>query len=232
MPRPLRDRCVEDLPGVEVFKPAGIPARELKSLALTLDEFESLRLADYEGLYQEAAARRMGVSRQTFGRIIESARRKVADALVNGKALRLGGGAAVVGASKGETMKIAVPTAGDQVDSHFGHCDHYTVFTADGKSIGGQETVAGTGQCGCKSGIASELARKGVTVLVAGNIGDGAVRVLSAAGISVVRGASGSVRAAAEAYLEGRLTDTGANCAAHHGAAGGALGHDCSHHHE
>lgn len=48
MPRPLRDRCVEDLPGVEVFKPAGIPARELKSLALTLDEFESLRLADYE----------------------------------------------------------------------------------------------------------------------------------------------------------------------------------------
>lgn len=56
------------------------------------DEFEALRLADYEGLYQEQAAERMGVSRQTFGRIVEAARRKVAEALVKGLALRIGGG--------------------------------------------------------------------------------------------------------------------------------------------
>jgi hypothetical protein len=62
-------------------------------VALTLDEFESLRLADLEGLYQEDAAGRMGVSRATFGRIVESARRKVAEALVRGKALRIEGGA-------------------------------------------------------------------------------------------------------------------------------------------
>lgn len=59
---------------------------------MTLDELEALRLADLDGLYQETAAARMGVSRQTFGNIIERAHRKVADALVNAKALRIEGG--------------------------------------------------------------------------------------------------------------------------------------------
>jgi len=64
---------------------------ELDEVVLGIDEFEALRLADLEGLYQEDAARQMGVSRQTFGRIVGSARRKVADALVSGKALRIDG---------------------------------------------------------------------------------------------------------------------------------------------
>jgi predicted DNA-binding protein (UPF0251 family) len=75
-----------------VFKPAGIPARELDEVVLPLDEFEALRLADLEGLYQEQAAERMGVSRPTFGRILDAAHRKVADALVHGHALRIEGG--------------------------------------------------------------------------------------------------------------------------------------------
>jgi predicted DNA-binding protein (UPF0251 family) len=70
----------------------GVPVRELVRVVLTLDEFEALRLADLGGLYQEEAAGRMGVSRQTFGRVVESARRKVADALVNAKALVIAGG--------------------------------------------------------------------------------------------------------------------------------------------
>jgi predicted DNA-binding protein (UPF0251 family) len=75
-----------------VFKPAGRRACEIEMIGMTLDEFEALRLADLEGLYQEQAAARMGVSRATFGRIVESARRKVAEALVHGKALRIQGG--------------------------------------------------------------------------------------------------------------------------------------------
>jgi predicted DNA-binding protein (UPF0251 family) len=70
----------------------GVPVRGLVRAVLTLDEFEALRLADLEGLYQEEAADRMGVSRPTFGRVVESARRKVADALVNAKALVIAGG--------------------------------------------------------------------------------------------------------------------------------------------
>ena len=64
----------------------------LEEVVLTIDEFEAVRLADLEGLYQEQAAEKMNVSRQTFGRIIESARKKVAEALVQGKALKIGGG--------------------------------------------------------------------------------------------------------------------------------------------
>jgi uncharacterized protein len=65
---------------------------QLVEIAMTLDEFEAVRLADLEGLYHEDAAEAMQVSRPTFGRIIESAHRKIADALVHGKALRMEGG--------------------------------------------------------------------------------------------------------------------------------------------
>ena len=92
MPRPPRRRRVEGKPIASVFRPAGIPVRDLTTVVLTLDEFEALRLADLEGLYQARAAERMGVSRPTFGRIVGSARRKVAQALVRGQALMIEGG--------------------------------------------------------------------------------------------------------------------------------------------
>lgn len=92
MPRPHRCRRIGALPANSVFKPAGVPGRDLDEVVLTVDEFEALRLADYEGLYQEQAAERIGVSRQTFGRIVESARKKVAQALVKGMVLRIEGG--------------------------------------------------------------------------------------------------------------------------------------------
>jgi predicted DNA-binding protein (UPF0251 family)/predicted Fe-Mo cluster-binding NifX family protein len=220
------DRRVAALPAISVFKPAGVPIRELEELSLTLDEFEALRLADHEGLYQEAAALRMGVSRQTFGRIVEAARGKVADALVNGKALRIEGGVAVIGKHEGERMKIAVPTKEGNVDAHFGHCGYYSIYTVKGTAIVAEETMAASAECGCKSGIAGELARSGVRTLVAGNIGEGAVRVLGSFGIGVVRGAAGPSRVAAEAFLAGKLTDTGANCA----ALGEGHAEGCGHH--
>jgi predicted DNA-binding protein (UPF0251 family) len=96
MPRPQRCRRIGFLPEVTVFKPAGIPGRLLSEVVLTLDELEAMRLAHLQGLYQEEAAARMEVSRQTFGNIITSADAKVADCIVNGKMLRIEGGTIMV----------------------------------------------------------------------------------------------------------------------------------------
>lgn len=92
MPRPFCCRRVSGNPVSQAFKPAGISARFLDEVLLGLDEFEAMRLADFEGLYQADAADEMGISRATFGRIVAEARRKVADALIHGKALRIEGG--------------------------------------------------------------------------------------------------------------------------------------------
>jgi len=93
MPRPKCCRQVGAIPYKTCFQPEGVTALSYPDeILLTLDEYESLRLADLEGLYQEQAASRMNISRQTFGRIVEAARRKVADVLVNGKSLRIEGG--------------------------------------------------------------------------------------------------------------------------------------------
>ena len=92
MPRPPCCRQIAGEPACTYFKPRGVPLVDLEEVALGLDEFEALRLADLEGLYQEDAAKKMNVSRPTFTRIVQSARQKVAGALVNGKALKLEGG--------------------------------------------------------------------------------------------------------------------------------------------
>ena len=92
MARPRQCRRVGSIPQSNYFKPRGIPLAALEEVVLTVDEFEAIRLADLEGFYQDQAAERMKVSRQTFGRIIESARKKVAEALVKGKALKIEGG--------------------------------------------------------------------------------------------------------------------------------------------
>lgn len=92
MARPPCPRRVAAPPPFGYFKPAGVPVTSLDEVTLSVDEFEALRLADLEGLYQDAAARRMGISRATFARIVEASRRKVAEALVHGRALRIAGG--------------------------------------------------------------------------------------------------------------------------------------------
>ncbi len=92
MARPPKCRRVEFLPGVTFFKPAGIPLTQLEEVGLTFEEAETLRLKDLEGLEQEEGAVRMNVSRPTFQRILAGARKKLADALLNGKAIRIEGG--------------------------------------------------------------------------------------------------------------------------------------------
>jgi predicted DNA-binding protein (UPF0251 family) len=92
MARPFKCRRIEYIPGVNYFKPAGIPLKALEEIRLTLEEAEALRLKDLEGLEQEQGAQKMNVSRPTFQRILSSARNKVADAILNGKAVRIEGG--------------------------------------------------------------------------------------------------------------------------------------------
>ena len=92
MPRPYRCRRIRCSPDSNYFKPRGIPIDALEEINLTLDELEAVRLADLESMYQEDAAKKMNISRQTFGNIVNSAHKKIADALLNAKALKIEGG--------------------------------------------------------------------------------------------------------------------------------------------
>ena len=114
-------------------------------------------------------------------------------------------------------MKIALPTKSDStIDSHFGHCEFFTVFTInENKEITLEEKIQSPVGCGCKSNIAGTLAQIGVKVMLAGNMGQGAVNVLNNAGIEVIRGCSGDVKTVALNWLNGSLTDSGILCDEH-----------------
>ena len=92
MVRPQKDRMVAFSPDISYFKPRGIPMFDLEEVRLTVDQREAIRLSDLLGMSHEDAGRKMGVSRATFGRIIQRARKAVADALINGKAINVEGG--------------------------------------------------------------------------------------------------------------------------------------------
>ncbi|CAH2213758.1 NifB/NifX family molybdenum-iron cluster-binding protein [Tepidibacter aestuarii] len=114
-------------------------------------------------------------------------------------------------------MKIALPSRKNLIDDHFGHCEYFTIFTVDkdNKEIISQETISSPEGCGCKSNIAQTLSDVGVSVMLAGNMGDGAVRVLNNAGIEVIRGCSGDLKTVALKWLEGAILDSGDSCHAH-----------------
>jgi len=114
-------------------------------------------------------------------------------------------------------MKIALPSNENKVDSHFGHCEYFIVFTVDeNKSIISEEIIESPPGCGCKSNIAQTLAQMGVKIMLAGNMGEGAVNVLRYHGIQVLRGCSGDVRTVADKWIEGNLADSGIGCHEHH----------------
>jgi len=92
MSRPTKCRRVACMPGVNYYKPAGVPLRFLDEVRLSIEEMESVRLKDLEDLDQEQCAQRMNISRQTFQRVLGSARKKIAEALLTGKAIRIEGG--------------------------------------------------------------------------------------------------------------------------------------------
>jgi predicted DNA-binding protein (UPF0251 family) len=92
MARPKKCRIVGELPDITYFKPRGVQIRYLKEYTLTIDELESIKLADFMELDQEKSSEKMGVSRQTFGRILNEARKKIAQAIITGGAIRIEGG--------------------------------------------------------------------------------------------------------------------------------------------
>jgi predicted Fe-Mo cluster-binding NifX family protein len=128
-------------------------------------------------------------------------------------------------------MKIAVPvTKENQIDGHFGHCESYGVFTiSDKNEIVEIKSVESPQGCGCKSDIASVLASDGVTVMLAGGIGGGAINVLNYSGIEVIRGCSGDATEVVKLYLSGLVEDSGSSCHQHeaHHHDGGE--HSCGH---
>ncbi|HNW98851.1 MAG TPA: NifB/NifX family molybdenum-iron cluster-binding protein [Bacteroidales bacterium] len=113
--------------------------------------------------------------------------------------------------------KVAVPTREGQVDDHFGHCEYYTIFTIEDGKVSNEETFKAPEGCGCKSNVASVLASMGIKIMLAGNMGMGALNVLNMSGIEVYRGCSGNVKEVITEYLKGEVTDSGEGCHSHEG---------------
>lgn len=120
-------------------------------------------------------------------------------------------------------LKIAIPTQDNKVDDHFGHCDHYTVYTInEDKNIESKERLESPQGCGCKSNIASVMQEMGITVMLAGNMGMGAFNKLTEHGISVIRGCKGNIEEVLNGYLNGSIVDSDESC----------KHHDCGDHQE
>lgn len=138
MARPKNPRRVAFGPVATYYKPRGVPMGRLEEVTLELDEFEAIRLADLEGKYQQDGAQAMGVSRQTFARVLESARRKVADAIVHGKALKIEGLSPAPGSRYCRRCRHAwVALARDQIDT-CPDCGEATVEAAAGPDTDGE----------------------------------------------------------------------------------------------
>lgn len=117
-------------------------------------------------------------------------------------------------------MKIALPTRNGQIDSHFGHCEYYTIVEIDDKKqVLSKERLESPEGCGCKSNIAYTLADMGVEWMLAGNMGSGAVNVLASQNINVVRGCVGDIDEVLNNWLKGEVSDNQETCDHH----------DCNH---
>ncbi len=206
---------------------------------MTVDEYEVVRLLDHEGFNQEECGSRMNVSRTTVTAIYESARKKMADMLVNGKRLLIVGGnyhfppadiPQTVKIKGDHVMRIAVTYENGEVFQHFGHTEHFKLYDVENGRIVKEQVVDTSG-----SGhglLAGFLQTAKVDVLICGGIGMGAQMALSEAGIKLYAGVHGSADAAAKALAEGKLEyDPEARCDHHGHHHDGDCGHDhCAEH--
>jgi len=169
MSRPQKSRRVAFIPGVTFFKPAGIPMKVLEEIQLTVEEVEAIRLKDLEGLEQEEGADKMNISRPTFQRILASARQKVADALLNGKAIRIEGGnfemppapapSHRLTTNKGAIKIAVISENGTTISQHFRLAPYYAVFTAEGGKVVKKEKREKAGQHTFAAGRTPDAAR-------------------------------------------------------------------------
>lgn len=251
MPRPQRCRRVCREPEYSCFMPEGI--RDGQDVMLTVDEYEALNLVDYRKLTHEQCAAQMDISRTTVTEIYESARFKVADAIVNGKRLVIGGGryrlcdgSAAPGCGrncprrpgeeteipemkKGDNiMRIAATYENGNVFQHFGRTSQFKVYDIeDGKVVNAQ--VMDTNGSG-HSALAVMLMAWGVDALICGGIGGGAQMALANAGIKLYGGVQGSADDAVQALIAGNLGYNPDVHCDHHDHEHGHEGHECGEH--
>ena len=237
MPRTTKCRRIYGFPDYYSFIPEDADASCIETITLSLDEFETIRLLDHEGLNQEECAVRMGVARTTVTAMYESARKKIIGAIVEGKRLCIAGGNIEIDRernvlsvdikSKGEkTMRVAVTYDNGNVFGHFGRTEQFKVYDIeDGKIVSSKILDTNGEGCGALAGI---LNIADVDALICGGIGGGAQMALEEAGIRLYAGASGSTDAAVEALIAGTLDASGeANCDHHDHEE--AHGHSCGH---
>ena len=245
MPRPPKRRLVCHYPQSLEFRPAEM-SEDARPVILTVDEYESIRLIDREGLSQEACSEQMGVARTTVQKIYDGARRKIAVALVDGRPLRIEGGAYRLCSgdntaccsggcykqvlfrqyyqTKGETiMRIAVTYENGQIFQHFGHTDQFKIYDVQDGTIVSQQVVDTGGQG--HGALAGVLLAMHVDTLICGGIGGGAQAALASAGITLYGGVSGDADQAVQALISGSLVYNPNIQCSHHGE------HHHGHHH-
>ncbi len=247
MPRPRKSRKVCHFPQNLSFVPS--EEQEAEPILLTIDEYETLRLMDREGLSQEEAGERMNVARTTVQLIYTSARRKLADMLVEGRPLRIEGGDYRLcdgntpcrdsacfkqlfnqkyEKPKGDnTMRIAVTYENGNIFQHFGHTEQFKVYDVqDGKILSSQVVDTNGSGHGALAGVLTAL---NADVLICGGIGGGAQMALAAAGIQLFGGVSGNADAAVEALVAGNLAYN-PNVKCNHHDHNHGEGHTCGSH--
>ena len=230
MTRRPRCRCISQYPDHWSFSPEDVSSDE--TIVMSLDELETIRLIDKDCMTQEECAEKMGVARTTVTSIYDSARKKIADALINGKRLQISGGTYRlneifnIGISKKGTniMRIAVTYEDGNIFQHFGHTEQFKIYDVeDGKIVNSQILDTNGSGHGALAGV---LKAAEADVLICGGIGMGAQMALAEAGIKLYGGVQGNADEAAKALAEGKLTyDPDAKCD-HHDHHGD---HECGH---
>ena len=250
MPRPRKFRKVCHFPRNLAFLPEN-GGTGLAPVVLTVDEYETLRLIDREGLSQEICGERMHVARTTVQLIYTAARKKLADALVEGRPIHIAGGDYLLcdgdvtacgqktcfkhkinhqyEKPKGDNiMRIAVTYENGKIFQHFGHTEQFKVYDVqDGKIVSAQLVDTNGSGHGALAGVLTAL---NADVLICGGIGGGAQMALAAAGIKLYGGVSGSADAAAQALVEGKLEFNPNVKCNHHGEHHHDEGHTCGDH--
>ena len=250
MPRKVKCRKVCHYPQTLEFLPQNNNA-EQEPIVLTVDEYETIRLIDRRGMSQEQCAAFMQIARTTVQRIYETARKKLADFVVEGRPLRIEGGDFRLcnGSSTGcgcvdcfkqklyekykekgeDIMRIAVTYENGEIFQHFGHTEEFKVYDVQDGKVVASEVVDTNGQGhGALAGVLTALK---ADVLICGGIGGGAQMALAAAGIKLYGGVSGSADAAVEALLAGNLDYNPAVKWNHHGEGHTCGEHGCGGHH-
>ena len=240
MPRPTRCRRIARIPAFRSFSPDDVDPSE--SVSLTIDEYEALRLLDGEGLTQEECALSMNISRTTVTAIYDSARKKIADVIVNGKRLLIAGGCCEyepveinqdIMPKRSSAMRIAVTYENGEIFQHFGHTEQFKLYDVEDGKIVSQQVIDTNGYG--HGALAGFLNAVHADVLICGGIGMGAQMAISDAGIRLCAGVSGSADEAANAFAEGKLefgTDANCNCHEHHHEGDCGHGHCGEHHSE